>query len=425
MISLWRIFCLEVTALVRSWTALILLLASLGWIFAAKYLLVTDSTEEGAREMVVRYGLGGVFALLVVSVLSIATGCIASEREAKRLQLTQVRPVSPFAIAWGKFLALSAVAAAVLAFPCATLVCSSEFSGLRCSHVYRPKMESPAEEAVKMYDFYMADPETPPQVKMARKSVVLRILEQRAKDNYQTVRTNETAVWSFPGLRGRTSSGADVEMSVRLKFSNDFDMRDNVRGTLAAEGLFGVVSNITKTAITVPLRRTEADMGSEADTLSFSNEGKAPVMLRPRQDVELLVPADSFAWNMLRSYVVMLSVLAFIAAFGIFLGAGLSRPVALFTALVMLAVSEMSPSVVEQYPDQLETDRIDRIGLAMTRFVERGTKSVSSLSPLSSLADGDCVEPGDAAETFALDFLVLPAALCLLSGFLIRRKQEP
>ena len=425
MISLWRIFCLEVTALVRSWTALILLLASLGWIFAAKYLLVTDSTEEGAREMVVRYGLGGVFALLVVSVLSIATGCIASEREAKRLQLTQVRPVSPFAIAWGKFLALSALAAAVLAFPCATLVCSSEFSGLRCSHVYRPKMESPAEEAVKMYDFYMADPETPPQVKMARKSVVLRILEQRAKDNYQTVRTNETAVWSFPGLRGRTSSGADVEMSVRLKFSNDFDMRDNVRGTLAAEGLFGVVSNITKTAITVPLRRTAADMGAEADTLSFSNEGKTPVMLRPRQDVELLVPADSFAWNMLRSYVVMVSVLAFIAAFGIFLGAGLSRPVALFTALVMLAVSEMSPSVVEQYPDQLETDRIDRIGLAMTRLVERGTKSVSSLSPLSSLADGDCVERGDVAETFALDFLVLPAALCLLSGFLIRRKQEP
>ena len=84
-----------------------------------------------------------------------------------------------------------------------------------------------------------------------------------------------------------------------------------------------------------------------------------------------------------------------------------------------LLVSEMSPSVVEQYPDQLETDRIDRIGLAMTRLVERGTKSVSSLSPLSSLADGDCVERGDVAETFALDFLVLPAALCLLSGFLI------
>jgi thiol-disulfide isomerase/thioredoxin len=110
---------------------------------------------------------------------------------------------------------------------------------------------------------------------------------------------------------------------MRLKFSNDFDMRDDVRGTLAAEGLFGVVSNITQTAVTVSLVRG-GFAAHERDAVSFRNEGRAPVMLRPRQDVELLVPADSFAWNMLRSYVVMASVLAFIAAFGIFLGAGLS-----------------------------------------------------------------------------------------------------
>ena len=229
-------------------------------------------------------------------------------------------------------------------------------------------------------------------------------------------------MWAFPGLHDWAAANADVDLSVRLKFSNDFDMRDDVRGTLAADGFFGVVSNITQTAIVVPLVR--GGFAAERDAVAFRNEGRAPVMLRPRQDVELLVPADSFAWNLLRSYVVMVSVLAFVAAFGIFLGAGLSRPVALFTAIVMLAVSEMSPSVVEQYPDQLETDRIDRIGLAMTRLVERGTKSVSSLSPLSSLAEGDCVERGDVAETFALDFLVLPLALCLLSGILIRRKQE-
>ncbi len=422
MTSLLRIFWLEVTALVRSWTAAILLALSLGWMFAAKRLLVTDSTAEGAREMLVRYGLGGVFALLVVSVLATATGSIASEREAKRLQLTQVRPVSPFAIAWGKFLALSAVAAAVLALPCAALLLQSDFSGLVCSHVYRPQMESPADEALKMYDVFMADPETPPEAKKAKKSVVLRLLEQRAKDNYQTVGTNETAVWAFPGLHDWAADNADVDLSVRLKFSNDFDMRDDVRGTLAADGFVGVVSNITQTAIIVPLFRGEC--AAERDAVAFRNEGRAPVMLRPRQDVELLVPADSFAWNLLRSYVVMVSVLAFVAAFGIFLGAGLSRPVALFTAIVMLAVSEMSPSVVEQYPDQLETDRVDRIGLAMTRLVERGTKSVSSISPLSSLAEGDCVERGDVADTFALDFIALPLALCILSGILIRRKQE-
>ena len=86
MISLWRIFWLEVVALVRSWTALMLLVASLGWMFAANFVLVTDATEEGKREMLVRYGLGGVFVLLIVAVLAAATGLIASERESKRLQ---------------------------------------------------------------------------------------------------------------------------------------------------------------------------------------------------------------------------------------------------------------------------------------------------------------------------------------------------
>ena len=61
---------------------------------------------------------------------------------------------------------------------------NSEFSDRRCNHVYRPLLESPREEALKMYDSYMADPDTSPMVKKAKKAVVLRILEQRAKDHY-------------------------------------------------------------------------------------------------------------------------------------------------------------------------------------------------------------------------------------------------
>ena len=420
MISLWRIFWLEVVALVRSWTALMLVVASLGWMFAAGRLLVTDATEDGAREMLVLYGLGGVFALLVVVVLALATGTIATEREAKRLQLTQVRPVSGFAIAWGKFLALAALSAVVLAFPCATLLVSSEFSGRRCSHVYRPLLESPKAEALKMYDAYMADPETSPMVKKAHKSVVLRILEQRAKDHYQTVQTNETASWTFPGFYDWSHSSPLVEPSARFKFSNSFSMRDEVRGSIQANGFFGVVSNITQTAVTVPLRLCQH--GWNHDVLSFTNTGDKPVMLRPRQDVELLVPADSFAWNLLRSYVVMVSVLALVAALGVFLGAGLSRPVAIFVAFVSLIVVEMGPSVVEQYPDSLETDVVDRIGLSIVRAVGTCAKPPSALSPLPKLAADDCVEAKDAFGTFAADFLLAPLVLSLLSAFVMRRK---
>ena len=420
MISLWRIFWLEVVSLVRSWTALMLLAASLGWMFAANFVLVTDATDAGKREMLVLYGLGGVFTLLVVAVLAAATGAIATERESKRLQLTQVRPVSPFAIAWGKFLALAAVAAAILAFPCATLLVSSEFSDRRCSHVYRPLLESPKEEALKMYDVYMADPETPPMVKKAKKPVVLRILEQRAKDHYQTVQTNETASWTFPGLYDWSNGNPFVEPAARLRLSNTYSMRDDVYGTILANGFFGIVSNITQTAVTVPLRLCQLEWNH--DVLSFRNMGDKPVMLRPRQDVELLVPADSFAWNLLRSYVVMVSILALVAAFGVFLGAGLSRPVALFVAFVMLIVVEMGPSVIEQYPDSLETNAVDRFGLSIVRAVGTCAKPPSALSPLSRLAADDCVEPKDALGTFTADFLLAPLVLSLLAAFVMRRK---
>ena len=422
MTSLLRIFSLELKSLVRSWTAPMLLAGSLGWLFLAQRILVTDSTAEGYRAMVVRYGLGGVFALLVVSLLATGTGAIASEREAKRLQLTQVRPVSAVTIAWGKFLAISLVGAVTLAVSCVTVALSSGFAGRSCNHVIRPTLESPREEAERMYNFYMQDPDTPPQVKMARKSVVMRILEQRAKDNYQTVRTNETASWSFPGLGKWIAAHRDVTPSVRFRFSNSFNMRDEVRGMIVTDGLVGSVSNITQTAITIPL--STGGVAGDKDVLTFTNSGKSAVMLRPRQDIELLTPADSFEWNVFRAFVVMASMLSLVIAIGIFLGAGLSRPVALFSAIVLLAVSEMSPSVVEQYPDQLESDRIDSIGLAIARATERCTKSVSSLSPLSLVADDDCVEMRDVVGTFVLNFALLPLLLSALSAFLIHRKQE-
>jgi len=432
MNSLWRIFWLELTSLVRSWTVLMLLAASLAWMFAMPRLVTGDGTVEGFRELFVSYGLGGVFTLLVIAILASATGSIASEREAKRLQLTEVRPVSAFAIAWGKMLALAAAAAFVLAFPCAVLVCSSEYAGIKCSHVFRPQLESPEEEAAKVYDAFMADPDTSPVIKRARKSTILRILAQRAKDHYQTVHTNSVASWTFPGFAEWAKANPSVEPSMRLRFATDFSQHSDVRGLVSASGFLGTVSNVTQTAVVIPMRREALASGgtgaatakAAADVVSFANMGGNAVMLRPRQDVELLIPADAFAWNVLRSYVVMVAVLMLVAAIGVFLGAGLSRPVALFVAFVLLIVSEMSPSVIDQYPDQLESDAVDRIGLAMTRAVGRMSKPVSELSPISPLADNDCVEARDAAWAFAVDFCALPVAFSLLSAFLLRRKQE-
>ena len=116
--------------------------------------------------------------------------------------------------------------------------------------------------------------------------------------------------------------------------------------------------------------------------------------------------------------------LALVVAFGLFLSASLGRPVALFVAIVTVLVGEMSPSVIEQYPDELETKLSDRIGLVLTRFAAEVTRPVTTLNPLERLSLDECVEPSTVLRAVAFDGLLLPVVLAVLAGFVLPRKQE-
>ena len=418
MKALCEIFRLELTALVRSGTLALLTAVSVLWVLAFPFLARGDGTAEGARELYLRYSLGGVFALLVVCLLASATGTLARERAAKRLQLTVVRPVRYSAIALGKIAAHVLVGAVVLGLAALIVLFRTE-TDVRCSHVLAPVLPSPAEEAKLMYDTYMKDPSTSDEIRKAPKAAVLRLLTQRAIDHYQTIQTNDVASWKFEGLEGLDG------LSVRMRFTNQYEMRQDVAGTFRLGGLTGVVSNITQAVLTIPLKSESGQGLAPGDVeLSFVNRGGHPVMFRPRKDLNLLVPADGFSANLLRGYLVMVAVLAFVIAFGTFLSAALSRPVALFVAIVMLLVSEMSPSVLEQYPDALETSRIDRIGLAMTRVAAELTHPISSLSPLEALSKDECIEARLVGQAWAVDFLALPLLFAFLAAFVLPRKQE-
>ena len=396
-----------------------LLVASVGWMAVFPRLVRGDGTAEGARELAIHFSLGGVLALLVVSLLASATASLAKERAERRLQLTMVRPVRHFCIVLGKIAAHVAVGAAVLAVACAVLAFRVDLS-VPCSHVVKPVMPSPQEEAKVMYEAYMADTNTPAAVRHAKKSVVLRLLANRAVDRYETIPTNCTARWKFRVPDCRRGVAA------RMRFTNQLEMRQDVRGEFRLGGLGAPVSNITQAVLTVPLRPVEGDGGEAgaADELAFANNGKSALMLRPRRDIELLTPADAFWRNLLRAYVEMVALLALVVSFGMLLSSCLGRPVALFVAVVALVVSEMSPSVVEQYPDELETNMVDRAGLYITRFVAEATRPVSALSPLEKLSKDECVEPAETLRIAATNLLALPIALSLLSAFLLPRKQD-
>ena len=419
MNSLWRLFSLEFLSLIRSRTLLLLTLASVAWMFAAPHLLIGDGTPEGARQMILKYSLGGVATLLSICLLASATGSIARERAAKRLQLTLVRPVRFITIALAKTAALTAAAALVLALACLIALVQNDPTR-PCRHVLSPVLPSPRAEAEDMYKAYMESPDTPDAVKKAKRDVVLRLLERRAIDHYQTIPTNSAAAWTFQ-LDEKTAAALPAP-TVRLCLSNTYDTRDDVRGLLTFNHFSGTFNNITKSILEIPLAPTTNS--AAPNTLTFLNTGKTAVMLRPRADVQLLIPADTFAANLFRAYLEWIGLLTLLISFGIFLGAGLSRAPALFTAVVILLVSEVSPSVIEEYPDELETKRADRIGLVITRFAAQATHPLSALSPISHLAADEAIENSDLAHASAMNIVILPLLFAFLSALVIPRKEE-
>lgn len=419
MNSFWRIFSLELKAFVRSKALALLVIAAVGWMLLAPFVFRGDGTAEGARTLVIHYSLGGVAALLAVALTATATGSLAKEREARRLQLTMVRPVRYFTIALGKICALSLMGLLILALAAAVELMRADGSR-RCRHLYRPVLMSPRAEAELLYPHYMADPETPEAAKRAPKETILRLLVQRACDRYQTVDTNETAVWHFR----LPAALAERPREVRLRFTNNYDLRDDVRGELRFEAWRGLASNITQTVTEIPLAQVAGEAAGAAGELAFANRGKNPLMLRPRRDVELLVHADGFRPNLVRAVLELAALIMLLVAFGVFLGAGLGRPVALFVALVVLLLGEMTPSVVEQYPDQLEEDAVDRVGLVITRAAARITHPFSSLRPLAALAADECVEPRELLRVLAANVVFFPLVFSLLTALVLPRKHE-
>lgn len=417
MVSFWRIFSLELKSLWRGKTVPMLALAATAWTLACPYFVRGDGTTAGAEEMVLRYTLGGAAAIVAVSLLIAGAGSIARERETMRLQLTLIRPVGRWAVALARMAALSALASALIMGSAALYAALAQFGrgselfAQDCSHVYRPELPSPKAEAEVMYSLYMADAGTPKSVKEAPRKVVLRLLAQRARDRYDTIGTNETAVWKF-ALPTAAKSAA-----VRLKFTNLYDQRRTVEGFLAFGAATGLVRNVTRATNVFALSGTP-----DGGELKFANCGTDAVMLRPRQDVEVLIKADGFAANLLRASLELSAIAALLISFAVMLSSLLSRQVAVFVAVAALALAEMSPSVLEQYPDELEKDRVDAIGLSLTRMTVELAKPVSSLSPVEKLASGECVEWSETARALFTHILLAPLLMALLAGLALPRK---
>ena len=376
----------------------------------------SDGTEAGGREVFLRAVPGSVYMVLCVALLACACGLVARARESHRLALAAVRPVSAGALLFGPLLALVAVAALVLAFN-AGLTCARG-GWTDCRHVYAPELDPPEKAARQMLQEILVNTNTPQEVRSAPRHRLLSILIGREVDRYESIPPGRDMAWPFPDEAASVPEG----VVARIRFSTQFNMRASLSGVVTLGPWSAVVSNNTQSVLEIPLSRPP-DQGAGWDAkLKFRNTGKSTVMLRPRRDVEVLTPADSFGMNMLRATCEMLCVVTFLCAFGLFLSTALSRPVAVFTALVALVVTEMAPAVLEQYPETLDLPLSDRIGLWLSRGVAFATSAVSGPQPVSDLATGTCVEWSALGHAALVDAVVAPLVLLSLAAYLVCRR---
>ena len=412
-------FRLEIVSFARSKALFLLLAASLLWMVAAPFWIEGDGTLDGFRELLVRYSLGGVFALLAVALLASATGAFAREREAHRLNLTLVRPIRHATLALAKICALTCLGAVVLAVACLSVCLYPSVALDRpARHLVSPILPSVREEAVQAYEAFLKDPRTPEAVRRAKRSAVVRLLEQRAFDRYESVRTNGTVSLSFPTIAAR---GEDLLL--RVRFEGLFNARQDVRGVFRLGDYEGVLTNVTQASLEIPLHAVSG--GVPSTELTFRNESPRTLMFRPRRDIQLLSPGGTFAQNLGASFVELLSLLALVVGFGVFLSSALSRPVALFVALVLLVVGEISPSVIETTSDDLEAGLVDRVSLELTRVSASLTRPLSAVDPISRLSRDVKIETPELVCVVLVDALLAPLLFALLAGGVAFARPEP
>ena len=378
----------------------------------------SDGTDAGGQEVFLRVVPGSVYLILCVALVACACGLVAHARESHRLALAAVRPVSAGAFVAGPLLALVAVAGVVLAFNMGLTCARGGWTD--CRHVYEPVLEPPEKAAQQALEDLLSDMNAPEEIRKAPRYRLLAILTGREIDRYATIHPARALELPFPHEAAAAPGGA----TARIRFTTQFNTRAAVSGVVTFGPWSAVVSNCTQAILEIPLAAA-ASSGppvAEAPKLIFRNTGDSMLMVRPRRDVQVLTPADSFNMNMLRATGEMLCVITFLCAFGLFLSSALSRPVAMFTAFALLAVMEMAPSVVSQFPDALDVPVTDLMGLQLSRAVAFATSSVSAPQPLSDLATGTCVEWSALGHAALVDALAAPAVLLTLAALLVRRR---
>jgi hypothetical protein len=438
--KIFGILLISLRAALRAKTVFALLVLMAACVTLLPAVIKGDGTPEGDCRILVMYTIGFAFAILCLTTLWAACALFAAEIDNQNIQLSAVKPVRPFELWFGKWLALlilnGMLVLAVYGAVYAQILWKQRRAGWRESvqlvsrHVARPVLPTPREEALETYLFLEKQKELP---KGFSKAQILRALTDKARERYTIVNPGESVEWR---LRLARPVATNEIVTVRIRFDTEYSTRTQVAGLCRL-----APDNPGAHAIEVPLNDFSLNeivfdvscvvFGEPREisgfNLSFTHMGapdkSSALMLRFRKDVALLTHGGTFEANLVRSAIIHWSILALLAAFGLTLSACFSLPVAVFTSTLLLLLVMVGTAVTEVVSQEDEKEWLQRPGIIVSRVVSNVAQHAIRMDPLEAVINGERIETRPFLEALLWNLFIVPVCFALLGIVILRRRE--
>lgn len=319
-----------------------------------------DGTLEGHVRIVIGYTMGFATALLGLAALWAGALSVAQEIAERQVHLLAVKPVRRGEIWLGKWLGLMAVNLALLAACGATTYGLLRWTTrpaqmqaasrdrlwtdvLAAHRPVRPVLPDVEADAVRVLDERRARGDVSPDAPAA---VLLPSIRQELLLGAGTVPPGERRTWMF---RLPAATDPTQRATLRYRFSSSRYDLEPVRclwlaGTPAQPTRWQEDASAPPTVpqvLQLPPGLTDAS-GQLLLSCVNNNPDPVTVVFDLRDGLTLMVPAGDFESNFARALLVALGRLAFLTALGITLGSLFSIPVAVFMAMALMLILQLS-----------------------------------------------------------------------------------
>jgi ABC-type transport system involved in multi-copper enzyme maturation permease subunit len=450
----------------RSRIILVLLLLVLAAGFLLPLTIRSDGTLDGLIRLHLAYTLG--IASFLLSLATLWAGCAAISQEAddKTLQLLLVKPVPRLRIWLGKWLALLAINALILAFvgmlSVATLRAKITRAGfdadtrsaarqttlasLQTLHAPLPDIEA----AVRAeYDALRARHTLPEN---ATEAALLDSIRRSQLARLYSIAPGAARTWNFGPF-------APLSQTLLIQFKSDSSIPGaaDIQATLSLEAGDKIFTRAIRAMPgnpqTVIFREIPAGATRANATISNQSAHAATLFFDPSDGLVLRQPHGTFAGNYVRALAQLFLRLALFAAIGITLGTLFSMPVATFLALVLIFILQLSGFVSAaaqvdratfvanvapfgasghshgdaESTSETEPALVARATATVLFYVYRGTyltlRPLLEDRTLDALSAGTRLPPRELLRNALQQGLVLPLLLALLSTAVLRKRE--